>query len=127
MKAYSNDLRAKIIEAVESNEYSQAEVAENFRVSKSFVEKLLIRWRNTGSSKALPHGGGKKRVLKEHQEIIRQAVEKQADISLAELSECVEKATGASSDKSMMSRELKILKLERKKRYSTTVSKIVRE
>lgn len=57
MKAYSNDLRQKIVEAYLKGEGSIRQVAKRFSVSKSFVEKLLKRYRQTGQLEALPRGG----------------------------------------------------------------------
>ena len=63
MKAYSTDLRQKIIEACQRGQATQRAVAELFGVSVSFVEKLLQRYRTTGIFTAKPHGGGQKRRL----------------------------------------------------------------
>ena len=59
MRAYSQDLRERIIAALEANEQSQPEIAERFGVSVSTVEKLWKRWRSTGQCAALPHAGGR--------------------------------------------------------------------
>lgn len=40
MKPYSNDLREKIILAIQENDATQEEIAYRFSVSLSFVEKL---------------------------------------------------------------------------------------
>jgi transposase len=40
MQPISNDLRRRIIEAIQENEESQPEIAERFSASLSFVEKL---------------------------------------------------------------------------------------
>ncbi len=55
MRAYSQDLRERVIQALESRDGSQAEIAERFGVSIAFVERLWQRWRTTGSCAALPH------------------------------------------------------------------------
>jgi transposase len=47
--AYSVDLRRKVVEACEPSTASQADVAQFFRVSVSFVEKLLRLHRRTGA------------------------------------------------------------------------------
>lgn len=58
-KPLSNDLRARVIRFYENHDdYAQPEIAEEFGVSVSTVEKLLRRWRTTGSSEALAPGGG---------------------------------------------------------------------
>jgi len=59
MKPYSQDLREKIIAALETGIDSQSEVAATFGVSLSFVEKLWRKWRKIGNCDALPHAGGR--------------------------------------------------------------------
>ena len=122
MKPYSQDLRDKIIAALETDEYSQTEVAEIFGVSLSFVQKLIRRWRKTGSNAARPHGGGVKRVLEAYQQQLRTEVKNQPDISLNELCEKIKQSSGVFVSLSQISRELKLLQLPRKKSRSTTVS-----
>ncbi len=45
---YSDDLRQKLVEAWQASHGTQAELAECFGVSLSWVEKVLRRWRSTG-------------------------------------------------------------------------------
>ena len=83
---YSNDLRQRIIRFYENNgDYAQREIAEEFGVSKSFVEKLLQRQRTTKSSDALPLGRGRTAILEHHQKTLQQLVAKQPDATLAEI------------------------------------------
>jgi len=49
MKSYSLDLRKKIIEAYEKRDRSQRELARNFGVARSLIQKLLKKYRKTGS------------------------------------------------------------------------------
>src|SRR6266700_1391026 len=116
MRAYSNDLRRRIIERIQKNEESQAEIAEHFSVSLSFVEKLWHRFLATGSFEAKPHGGGRERVWKEYEGLIRAEVDAQSDITLAELVEKVAKVSGKPRVGIMtMCDELRRLELPRKK------------
>ncbi|WP_225901193.1 IS630 transposase-related protein [[Leptolyngbya] sp. PCC 7376] len=48
-KAYSLDLRQKIVDAYERGGVSQSSLARQFGVAKSFVQKLLDQKRLTGS------------------------------------------------------------------------------
>ncbi len=48
---------------IQLNEESQAAIAEHFRVSLPFVEKLWQRFRTTGKYQAKPFAGGVKRLL----------------------------------------------------------------
>ena len=117
MRPISNDLRRRIIEAIQENEETQPEIAERFSVSLSFVEKLWNRFRVTGSYEAKPHSGGRKRLLQEHEALIRSEVEVQPDITLSELVEKVSKVTKEPEVSLMtMSDELRRLGLPRKKR-----------
>ena len=63
MKAYSVDLRTRIVEAVDRQVGSQGEVAALFEVSRTLVKKLLRQRRETGSVGPKPHGGGHRRIL----------------------------------------------------------------
>jgi transposase len=64
MRAYSQDLRGKVIQALEAQAETQREIAERFLVSLSLVEKLWPRWQTTGSCAAKPHAGGPPRHLR---------------------------------------------------------------
>jgi transposase len=122
MKPYSPDLRRRIVAALEAGEETQSEIAERFQVSRSFVEKLWARWRTSGSCDAKPHAGGRKRSLSADQPRIRTEIAAQPDVTLAELCQRVTSAGGARASTSMMCREVKRLKLPRKKSHSTTLS-----
>lgn len=126
MNAYSQDLRERVIAAVEAGQQARAEIAETFEVSESTIDKWMKRWRDTGSVAALPFAGGRQRALKECTNVIRAEVKRQPDVTLDELCERVEAQTGVSASCSMMSRELQLLALPRKKSRSTTALKIRR-
>ena len=93
MNPYSNDLREKIILAIQANDSTQEEIAYRFAVSLSFVEKLWQRFRASGSFAALPHSGGRVRLLKNAESVRRAWVARQPDITLSELAEQVAQAT----------------------------------
>ncbi len=124
MKPYSQDLREKIVRALEEREETQEEVAFRFSVSPSFVAKLWRRWRETGRCAALPHGGGRQRWLKEHEAVLRREVAKQPDVTLAELRERVAEAGAPVLSLATLCAELQRLDLPRKKSHSTTASAI---
>lgn len=121
MKPYSQDLRERAIAALEAGK-TQAEVAAQFQIHKSTLEKWWYRWRDTGSCAALPPASGPERTLQAAEKFIREAVKKQPDLTLEELCERVQEAKGLVASPSMMCRELKILKLPRKKSRSTTAN-----
>jgi transposase len=116
MKPYSDDLRLRIIETIQENELTQPEIAGQFSVSLPFVEKLWHRFRTTGSYQAKPHAGGVKRFLKDDEELLREIVRTQPDVTLAELCQRVAKQTGKPPvTTATMCVELQRLKLPLKK------------
>jgi len=116
MKPYSDDLRLRIIETIQENELTQPEIAGQFSVSLPFVEKLWHRFRTTGSYQAKPHAGGVKRFLKDAEELLREIVRTQPEVTLAELCQQVAKQTGKPPvTTATMCVELQKLKLPLKK------------
>jgi transposase len=57
MGPYSNDLRERVAAAVDHGEGSQRQIARRFRVSLTFVFRLLRRRREAGTLDPKPHGG----------------------------------------------------------------------
>jgi len=57
-RAYSADLRQRVVDAVDRGEGSQREIARRFGVSLSFVVRMLQRRRSGGGLEPRPHGGG---------------------------------------------------------------------
>lgn len=128
MKAYSDDLRLRIIETIQVNELPQVEIAEQFGVSKSFIEKLWHRFRTTGSYQAKAHAGGVERFLKNDEQLIRELIAAQPDATLSELCEKVAEKTGKPEvTTATMCVELQRLNLPLKKSRFTHESGKVRE
>ena len=100
MKLYSQDLRERAIAALEAGK-TQADVAAQFSIHKSTLEKWWYRWRNTGSCAALPAAQGRRRTLQGTESLIRAEVKKRPDIRQAELCERVAEAQGLQASPSM--------------------------
>jgi transposase len=58
MRPYSTDLRERVAAAVDHQEGSLRQIARRFRVSLSFVVRLLQRRRDAETLEPKPHGGG---------------------------------------------------------------------
>jgi len=107
---------------IQLNEESQAAIAEHFLVSLPFVEKLWHRFRTTGKYQAKPFAGGVKRLLKDDEQLLRELIEQQPDLTLAKLCERVSKATGKPQvTTATMCVELQRLQLPLKKSRFTPV------
>jgi transposase len=86
MRAYSNDLRERLVAAVERGEQSLREIADLFCVSLSCLVRLLQHRRRTGSVQPKPHAGVPPRKLDAAAEArLLELVRAQPDATLAEL------------------------------------------
>jgi transposase len=125
MKAYSLDLRQKILRACDRGLGSQRAIATLFGVSLSFVEKLLRRRRTTGEITPRPHAGGRRASCDEaalaH---VRRLVHEQADATLAELCERLWAQQRLRVSVPTMARIITHLGLSRKKSCSTRASEM---
>jgi transposase len=117
MRAYSVDLRARIVAAVDREVGSQGAVAQLFGVSRTFVKKLLRQRRETGSVAPKPHGGGHyPKLAGKQREVVRAYVQEQKnDASLAEVQRYVKQRLKISVSQATVSRVLQSLNLPRKK------------
>jgi transposase len=80
MRAYSLDLRQKVVAAVERGDSTIKEVAATFGVGLTFVKKMLRRHRKTGDLHARPNGGGHvPRLADKHLKLLRSEVARRPD------------------------------------------------
>ena len=86
MKAYSQDLRERVVRACDEGRGSRQQIAELFGVSTAWIRRLLQRRRETGSFAAKPHAGGPRPKLGANQRRqLLELVAEQPDATLAEL------------------------------------------
>jgi transposase len=112
MRPYSLDLRQRVLAALDAGEGSQPEIAARFRVSASFITRLIRRRRRTGSITPAPHGGGHPPALdRAAQRRLRRLVREQPDATPEELARRV----GVPCGRMAIFRTLRKLKLTRKK------------
>lgn len=123
-KPYSEDLRRRVVEAIEGGA-TIPEAAEQCGVSISSVVRFLKLHRETGSISSAQFGGYKDFALAEHEDLVRQLVAEQPDITLAELGMRLAKKKITAS-KSSISRFLHHLQLRFKKKACGRPSRTVR-
>ena len=117
MKAYSLDLRQRVLQAALSGDRTIAEVARLFGVGTAFVNKMLRLHRAGADLAPRPHGGGyPARLLPRHEKLLRSRVRRQKDATLEELRAQLEEQAGLSVSISTVSPALIRLDLGRKKK-----------
>ena len=91
MKPYPIEFRQKIIEVYEKENISIRRLAQRFCVAKSFVQKILSQYKETGDIHPKPSVGSPKPKLKQEQLIeLLELIEKNKDATLEELCELLE-------------------------------------
>jgi transposase len=120
MKAYSIDLRQKIIDAYESDVMlTQQQLADRFSVNKSFIIKLLKQYRETGDIAPKPHGGGHKLKTNPSQlASLIEIVQENNDATLREYCHLLEQKEQVTISVSSMCTLLQRLDLRRKKNFA---------
>lgn len=128
MKAYSLDLREKIIETYQAGGITQRELAQRFRVSLYFVVMLLRRWRRNNTLLPKPRGATMKpRLTPEIMQFLDQQIQQECDLSLSQLVELVREKYNVSVSTKTMSRMLIRENQRYKKNAFTPASEIRKE
>ena len=122
-KAYSQDLRVRIVRAVDGGA-SRRSTAAKFEVSVSFVIRLVQQWRATGSARIRGTGGRPRHRLEPHAELVDRLLAAKRDITLEELRSALADE-GVAVSRSGVDRYLKARGLTRKKRLRTPPSRSV--
>lgn len=117
MRAYSLDLRQKVVAAVERGASTIEEVASSFGVGLTFVKKMLRQHRETGDLRPRPHGGGHTpRLAAKHLKLLRAEVARSPDKTIPALRDHLEERAGVAVSAPTVSRALSRLGLSRKKK-----------
>src|SRR5437763_11351280 len=113
MQPLSNDLRKRILEAVDNNEGSRRKLAVRFKVNTATITKLLRLRRETGSIQPRPHGGGVAPTLDDDAlQRLRKLVEETPDATL----EALRQRMGIPGSRTIICRALQKLGLPLKKK-----------
>lgn len=113
MQPLSNDLRKRILEAVDNREGSRRALAVRFKVNTSTITKLLRLRRETGSIEPRPHAGGVAPCLDDDAlQRLRKLVETTPDATL----EALRQQMGLAGSRMIICRALQKLGLPLKKK-----------
>ncbi len=117
MKAYSTDLRQKIISAYEQGGGTLDEIADVFSIARRSVASYLKLHRSSQSLQPKPHGGGVPFSLTEkHLTVLQEQVAAKNDLTLDELVAHLTEKEKITVHRSTVCRTLQRLGLPRKKR-----------
>ncbi len=117
MKAYSLDLREKIVTAHLAEKMSIRKVAIRFAVSKSLVQKLVKQQKIEGGLQPKQRGKPQLSHLTNASALVRTMVAEHQDATLVELCELFAVETGNWVSRTAMCRYLQKLGLNRKKKH----------
>ncbi len=119
MQPYSIDFRQKIIEVYEQEKISIRKIAQRFRVAKSFVQKLLKQYQQTGDIKPKHQGGNSPpKVQGAALVTLTEIIENNNDATLEELCELLKDQTGIKVSRATMGRISQKLDYTFKKKLS---------
>jgi transposase len=122
MEAYSLDLRKRVLSACDAGKGTK-EVARLFDVSPAWVRRLKQRRRELHTIQPLPKKNGPEpKLTPQHRLRVREAVEQQPDLTLAELKEKLKLSASVPT----ICRALRSLELSFKKSRSSPTSRTVR-
>jgi transposase len=125
-KPYSQDLRDRVIDAVEKSGLSRRGAAERFGISDSAAIKWVERVERIGSRTAARMGGYKPRKLDPHRDFLEAARTEKPDITLQGLCDHLLSERAVKADTSMMSRFFRRVGVTFKKRRSSRASRTAR-
>ncbi|HYP26454.1 MAG TPA: IS630 transposase-related protein [Blastocatellia bacterium] len=116
MRAYSLDLRQKVVQAYERGDGTIDEIASLFSVGPTFVKKMLRLHRQGDDLSPLPHSGGHTPKLSDKRlQMIRAEIARNNDVTSEELRELLRKRASVEVSQPTISRALARLNLPRKK------------
>ena len=117
MKAYSEDLRNRVVKAYLAKEGTIKEIAARFRVSQCFVIMMLKLHRVTGGVKAKEHGGGNPgKIVGKDRDVLDNIIKEKSDLTRAEMALEMKTRTGIEVSVTTIGRMLKKLGYSQKKK-----------
>ena len=114
MRAYSEDLRQRVVEAVGQGDHP-AEVSRTFKVSLASVKRFVKQKRERGHLRSRLPPGRPRTLSARHEAVLVEQVKKHQDASLEEHAELLKEVTGRQVSLMTVQRTLLRLSITRKK------------
>jgi transposase len=121
MRAYSTDLRERIVRVVADGQ-PMREAARRFGVSVSAVKRYVVRQQETGSLQRTPIPGGPRKIGREQEAILRARLEAAPDATVLEHCAWWAQHQGQQLSEATMWRAIRRLGWTHKKRHWQPVS-----
>jgi transposase len=120
-RAYSDDLRRKILQTYERSRVSYQKLAERFGVSRSYVHRIHQQQERTGKMERVPQSrnGRPSRLTEEIRAAMRRWIAVQPDLTLVELQQRLKEKFDMSVSLGQIWLVLKAMGLRLKKSHST--------
>jgi len=122
-KPCSQDLRDRVIDAVERGKMSRRAAARHYAVSESVAIKWLERVERDGLREPVGHGGHRACKLAPHRDFLEAARTGKPDLTLQALCDRLLAERGVKADTSMMSRFFRRIGVTVKKRRLSRASR----
>jgi transposase len=123
-KGYSVDLRERVIAVLQRGGITDEQVAKLFQIGEATVHRWKRLKRETGALEPRPYGGGyPPRISADQEELVRQMIAEQSDLTDQEAAWEFHRRSGTSVSRATMGRTLRKLGLTRKKRLSPPPSR----
>ena len=107
MKAYSEDLRRKVVEALEERGMGKSEAARTFGMSLSSVKRYVAKARRGDSLSPRKHPGPRPKLDERARRLLEADVEQRPAASLRERGRFLERVAGVRVSESTLSRLLR--------------------
>jgi|SRR5512140_435205 putative transposase len=108
VKPYSEDLRRRVIAAVEEDGLSRREAARRYRVGESTAVKWLSAFHGSGRMGPRPMGGDRRSVLKQERAWLAALIGREKNLTLALISERLRRERGVRANVSMIWKFLRV-------------------
>ena len=107
MKAYSEDLRRKVVEAIQQRGMGKSEAARTFGVSLSSVKRYVAKAHEGSLLSPRKHPGPRPKIDEKARRLLEADVEERPALSLRERGEFLERVAGVRVSESTLSRLLR--------------------
>jgi transposase len=124
MEAYSEDLRKKIVDAIERRRMGQSEAARTFDVSPSSVKRYLRKFRQGRSLSPGKAPGRRPKIDERARKLLEEDLKDRPFVTLQERCDYLQAVAGLEVSRSVVCRTIKRMESTRKKGWQLPVNEM---